>query len=295
MITIKPGNFISYAVLFAESRTRYTDMCAAGAVEGGLLYIGMIGNEPAGYLCVEKLSGYCMLTYAFTKPEYRRMGVMKALADEAVSRSPVRVESVVIEGQDNSDIADRALRSCGFTLFRKRMVYSCGGDDLWEKWDKGMREHGDALLSTLRRQGYKAVSFADAGNEVLDRIYNSDKTDYHNQLNYKIYFDNSAKCMSLKESMAVIKDGKVVSYTIVLRPDSGSAIFRNLSTAKDSIGGGAIFMAIACAVNALKKTGCKKISYSMDISDNSPNKFREKVLSPVTTSQKLINNYCRMR
>ncbi len=295
MITIKPGNFISYAVLFSENRTRYTDMCVAGAVEGGLLYIGMIDNKYAGYLCVEKMSGYNMLTYAFTKPEYRRMGVMKALIDEAVNQSPVRVESVVIDEQNNSDIADQALKSCGFTLFRKRMVYSCGGDDLWEKWDKGMREHGDALLSTLRRQGYKAISFADAGNEVLDQIYNSDKTDYHNELNYKIYFDNSGKCMSLKESMAVIKEDKVVSYTIVLRPDNSSAIFRNLSTAKDSIGGGAIFMAIACAVNALKTTGCKKISYSMDISNNSPNKFREKVLSPVTTSQKLINNYCRMK
>ncbi len=295
MITIKPGNFISYAVLFAENRTRYTDMCVTGAVEGGLLYIGMIEDKYAGYLCVEKMSGYNMLTHAFTKPEYRQMGVMKALINEAVNRSADRVESVVVEEQDNSDIADHALKSCGFTLYRKRMVYSCAGDDLWEKWDKGMQEHGNALFSTLRRQGYRAVSFADAGNEVLDQIYNSDKTDYHNELNYKMYFDNSGKCMSLKESMAVIKGDKVVSYTIVLRPDSSSAIFRNLSTAKDSIGGGAIFMAIASAVNALKTTGCKKISYSMDISNNSPNKFREKILSPVTTSQKLINNYCRMK
>ncbi len=295
MITIQPGNFISYAVLFSENRTRYADMCVNGAVEGGLLYIGMIENKPAGYLCVEKMSGYYMLTFVFTKPEYRRMGVMKALINEAVNRSPVRVESVVVESTENSDIADHALKSCGFTLYRKRMVYSCGGDDLWEKWEKGMQEHGNALLSTLRRQGYREVSFADAGKEVLEQIYNSDKTDYHNKLNYKMYFDNSAKCMSLKESMAVIKDDKVVSYTIVLRPDNSSAVFRNLSTAKDSIGGGAIFMAIACAVNALKTTGCRKISYSMDISNNSPNKFREKILSPVTTSQKLINNYCRMK
>lgn len=61
MITVKTGNFISYAVLFVENRTQYTD---------------------------------------------------------------------IMESADNSDIVDHALKSCGFTLYRKRMVYLCSGDDL---------------------------------------------------------------------------------------------------------------------------------------------------------------------
>ena len=278
-------------VLFAGYRRAYSDMCAGSAENTGSIYIAYIDDAPAGVIFTEADRNAEKISYAFTKPEFRRSGVMTELIRAAADGAGKPVEAAVVTPSEDGEIVVHTLLGCGFKIYRVRRVYMCSGPDLWDKWNAFMQKCGNGLLASLGRQGYSSVSFADAGDEILRQIYYSDSSDYRNSLNYKIYFDDMEKRMSAKESMAAIKDGKVMSYTIVLRPDISSAVFRNLSTASDAVGSGLIFMPIAAAMRAIQESGCKRISYSMDLQSEKSNRFRVRILAPVTTHSKTVTHF----
>lgn len=292
MLTIQTGNFMVYAILFAGNRTAYSDLCVRTAENEGSLFIAYDADKPVGFLCAEDLHRLRRISYVFTKPEFRRRGVMKALIQHAADTFPHATQVVMVEDTENAEIVFSTLRELGFEGFTDRVVYSCSGENLWNKWDSFMQRRVQRLVATLERQGYRAVSFADADENVLRQIYHSDESDYHNELNYKSFFDNAEKGLSMKDSTAVIRDGRLAAYTTVLRPERSSAVFSNISSAQSAIGSGVILMSLAASVNILRASGeCNRVSYCIYVDNTKSNQFREKILNEVTTDAKKIMSY----
>ena len=154
-----------------------------------------------------------------------------------------------------------------------------------------MSDMGGKLCSALERQGYSYVSFADADNSLIDKIYHSGENSFGNRLDVKVFFDNPQKNMNRDMSFATVKDGSLAAYTLVSCPDRTSAVFEHISAGEKYIGSGCILLSFAGSMESFKRFGCRRAAYAMYDENGRANAFRRKLLQNVTSTSARSENY----
>lgn len=284
------ASYTDYLFLFGDFRTSFSDLSAKSANENGMLYILMEGNFPAGYICVEKDENLCTVLYGYTVPDKRNSGIFSQLLRFVTEKADRDVKLSIAENRDCFPIAKHTAEKLGFMLNSSCILFNGKTED-FSNWEKYMAETGDKFCGILLRQDYRCVSFADADIRLLDSLYNSGISDFQNRLDIKPYLKQESKCADMEMSFIAVKNGTVVAYTLVRRPDKKSAVFEHISVHEKYIGSGCILLPFASSMKMFKEFGCRRAAYAMYEENSHANAFRKKLLKKVTSSQKRSYNY----
>ena len=283
MITIEPIPFIGYALVFMGQRTVYSDMCAKEADRSGGLFCAKIGEAFAGYICVADEGSGDRISYAYTVPEFRRMGVFSALVGHVRGRAARRLRAALRQKEEFRGPVQKVLLRAGFQPGETLNIFSCKGYD-FSLWDDFKSRRGDRICGHLKRRGYSAVSFADAGEDIQAQIRNS------GTFNPSLFLDRSEKKMAADLSFAAVKDGRLAAYVLMSRPDQGKVILELLWEDEEFRGRGIIFLPFAAAIDACEARGIRNGFWAVYSGNDPAFAFIEKLPFPVERS--MSENYC---
>lgn len=275
--------YIGYALVFMGQRTVYSDMCAKEADRSGGLFCAKIGEAFAGYICVADEGSGDRISYAYTVPEFRRMGVFSALVGHVRGRAARRLRAALRQKEEFHDAAVKVLLGAGFQPGETLNIFSCKGYD-FSLWDDFKSRRGDRICAHLKRRGYRAVSFADAGGGILAQIRDS------GTFNPSLFLDRSEKKLAADLSFAAVKDGKLAAYVLMSRPDPGKVILELLWEDEELRGRGVIFLPFAASIDACEERGIRNGFWAVYSGNGPALDFIAKLPFPVEKS--LSEIYC---
>lgn len=293
-IDIFPMSVLEYIVAFAPYNTPFSTQCVNQSAGSGLLFQAKKEKRSIGYLCAVREPGLVRITYAFTVPEYRNTGVFTALADHLTetSESPVRIS--VLQDQDYSLPIAKACQKLQFLKGERVHIFTCRREN-YPLWEQFMNEKGNRLCSFLERKGYRAVSFADADEDLLFQLRNSRRSDYGNAFDPSMYLDIPENRLSWDMSHAVKKEGRLASYTLVTQNSPTKVVFEQISESAAEQGTGVVLLSFAAAMKAFGESECQTVSYAMYESNTRANAFRESILMILSPTVSVSENYFYIR
>ncbi len=290
-IRIFDGNYTDYLLIFGDNRTACSDYFAKiSEASGGKIYILVLDNIPAGFLCAALESKSVRICYGFTVECYRKKGVFSNLLAHALNNLPGQVNMNILSNHKYYRDVVNVCVSRGFEFKSYCDVYRCRAED-FVKWEEYMDISGNKLCGCLKRQGYYCISLAEADSIIYDMLYNSSENEFGNRLDIKSFFDNPGKNMNKDMSFVTLKDNRIAAYTLVSCPDNKSAVFEHISASQKYAGSGCIILSFANSMESFNKFNCRRASYAMYDDNTHANSFRKKLLECVTSSKTRSENY----
>ena len=290
-VTIQESGYTDYLLLFGDCRTIHTDSVVKSALRtGGVLYILRCGKKVCGYLCAEKESWGVRIGYAYTRPEVRGQGVFRRLMAYAAEELPRPVRLCISDRHSCFPYVQPVCRALGFTIYAKIQVFTGKSEDFFN-WERYYQTTGEKLVRLLEKQGFHAVSFADAPDEIVEQIHFSAGGPFANELDAAPFFENPDRNMDWDMSFAAVREGAAEAYTLVSRPDSASAVFEHISVSRACRGTGVILLPFARSMELFREKGCRRAAYAMFETNRHANAFQKKLLPLVTSERKLSLTY----
>ena len=280
--------YIGYCFAFMGHRTAYSDYFAKEADESGSLLCAKINDKFAGYICAAVIGLEIRVTHAYTCPEYRGQGVFTALLSEVADNSGMTVKINIPEGQECHDIVVRVCRRLGFVQGESVIIYTFRpkSDTRWREY---METRGRRVCDMLRRHGYETVSFADADDDIIGQIRDSDKSGFGNPFETRSFFDDPSRKLSRELSFAAVKNGELAAYTLasLLSPEKG--VMEQIAVSEKKRGTGVILLPFAESVERFTASGGVLATYAIYGSNAAANTFRDKLVD--IASEKVAENY----
>ncbi len=288
MLTIAPIPYIGYALAFTEHRDPYGDLCANEASQNGILLAAKKDDSYAGVLCASLEGNYLRVTYALTMPKYRKKGIFTALMKNIIQNAKQTVKVNIVTDNAALDIVVKVCKKFGFTRGEDLTVYTyrTAEDNLWEEY---MQKHGRKTCEMLERFGYRAVSFKDADDDLIQQIRNSRNSDFDNPFDPCVFIDNPAKKLSWEYSFAAVKDGRLAAYTLGTMQDTTRGVLEQIAAAADKRNTGVILLPFTATVEAFRKMGGTMAAYAIYGSNQRANALRDKLVN--ISSAKSSQNY----
>ena len=151
---------------------------------------------------------------------------------------------------------------------------------------------GKRLCETLKRQGYRAVSFGELDEDLLTQLKLSDRSEYANIFHPSMYLENPAHKLSRELSFAAVNEGKLSAYCLVTMGDERSAMFDQISVSAGELGMGVILLPYVFSMERFFEMGLENAYYAMYGSNERANAFRDKILTVFSTTETTMENYC---
>ena len=269
-------------------RTPYSDYFAKEADESGRLLCAKINDKFAGYICAAVNGREMRITHAYTCPEYRGQGVFAALLSEIADNTDMTVRINLPAEQEFHDAVVYVCRRLGFVQGESVIIYTFRPDSD-TRWREYMDTCGRRICDMLRRHGYRTVSFADADDDIIRQIYESDKNGFGNPFEPRSFFDDPSKKLSYDLSFAAVRNGELAAYTLgrLLTPQKG--VLEQIAASEKKRGTGVILLPFAETVERFTAIGGKVASYAIFGSNDAANSFRDRLVDIAT--RKVAENY----
>lgn len=281
-----------YELAFRGFHSRLSDRCAAKAAANGCIFGARAGGEWAGYLCTAEEEDGLRITYALTRPEYRRKGVFSALVRHAVQTAGNIVSIRVSAALPDYPAVRRCCEKLGFTRQEDLTIYTCTRENE-AVWRAYLKNRGEKLCGTIRRQGYQAVSFREMAPEILDQLRYSDRSEYGNRMfRPAMYLDHPDSRLSWEMSYAAIRNGRLASYCLVTEEDAETAQIAQTSASAQDQGYGVILLPFVHAVQRIDEIGISRVFYAVYGENRQANAFCGNVLAGMTLRERTLENYC---
>ena len=282
---------LEYYIAFAGNHSALSNRYAAQADAGGSIYGAKIDGTYAGFLCVSDEITAVRITYALTVPEYRKQGVFTELVKHVIETHKKIVRAGISKEHPCYSFILKTFLKLGFLPGEKVTVFSCSRKDE-DKWRRFMDQKGKRLCETLKRQGYRAVSFGELSEDLLTQLKLSDRSEYANIFHPSMYLENPANRLSRELSFAAVKDGKLSAYCLVTMGDERSAMFDQISVTAGELGMGVILLPYVFSMERFFEMGLENAYYAMYGSNERANAFRNKILAIFPTTETTMENYC---
>lgn len=283
-------SLLEYYIAFAGILSPLSNRYAAQAKADGCIYGARIDNAYAGFLCVSDDAETVRITYALTVPEYRKQGVFTELVKHVTEIHGKNIRAGISKDHSCHAFIRKTLLKLGFLPGEKVTVFSCSRKDE-DKWHRFMDQKGKRLCETLKRQGYRAVSFGELNEDLISQLKDSDRSDYANMFHPSLYLEDPAKKLSGDLSFAAVKNGKLSAYCLVTMGGTRSAVFEQISVAADEQGMGVILLPYVSSMEHFFEWGLESAYYAMYGSNEHANAFRNKILAIFPTTENTMENY----
>ena len=282
---------LEYYLAFAGNHTALSNRYASQADAGGSIYGARINGAYAGFLCVSDEISSVRITHALTVPKYRKQGVFTELVKYVTETQNKNVRAGIPKDHPCYSFILKTLLKLDFLPGERVTVFSCSRKDE-DQWRRFMDQKGKRLCETLKRQGYRAVSFAELNEDLLTQLKLSDHSEYANIFHPSMYLENPANRLSWELSFAAVKDGKLAAYCLVTKGDERSAMFDQISVSAGELGMGVILLPYVFSMERFFETGLENAYYAMYGSNERANAFRNKILAVFPTTETTMENYC---
>lgn len=263
--------------------------------KGGLLlgaYLdGEASQQPAGLLAL-KLAKGASLEYVFVEERFRGQGIGSALLKAAVSlvrqRNLGRLKARAVLQNPWGDVYAHILEKTGFQAYDTASIFRFAMDTAAQKrWEAFMQQRGSRICQALRGRGFRTVSFAEAGEDVLQGFLKDTKGRFPAHLDPLTFLNNHEhKCVH-DHSFLALKGDEPAAYSIVTTVDGKTLTFQQLSAAFKYQGSGAFLLPVAALVDKLFSAGqFKQMSAMIYDSNEQMNRLVEALVKPLATSVK---------
>ena len=294
-ITVSAMSALECFIAFAGQQTAFSAQCVKRSAACGLLLGAKLDGKYAGYLCAAAESGIIRILYGYTIPDFRKRGIFDALMRFAAKDSE---KAVRVSIPENHEYRVPVVKTClkqGFQKAESVHVFTCH-KDMYPAWDDFMTIKGARLCSYLERRGYRAVSLAQAGEDIIRQLRESPCSEYKNVLNPGMFLDIPENYLSREMSYAAVKEGRLAGYVLVTHNSPEKAVFEHISESAREQGTGLILLPFAAAMKTVfTGSTVRTISYAMYESNVRANTFRESVLSRLNPSVAVSENYYYLR
>ncbi len=283
-------NELQYYVFFHPFRTAFSDHQVWEAAHGGWMAYARMDDQPVGYLCASAEGDRFRASFGFTHPAYRNQGILTALLLYLIRKENRPVRLSLPEKHPFAVPVRAVCKSVGFTQGEPVYVFSCRRESD-EPWRNFMDQKGKRLCETLERQGYRSLSFSEAGSDLLLQLRKSTQTPYGNRFRPADYLDGRASGLSWELSHAAVREGCLSAYSLVRTEDGDKVVFEQISVSAAEKGKGVILLPFASSMNAFFQGDYTKAYYAMYASNSSAQAFRTKILNFFPASESVTENY----
>lgn len=282
--------YLGYCFAFLEHRTAYSDYFAKEAAESGTLLCAKSDGHFIGYICATRTERELRVTHAYTVPTYRKMGVFTALLSELSDNSKITVRVVLPEDQEFHDTIADICKQHGFVQGESVIIYTYrpSEDTVWSRY---MEAEGNRKCDALRSMGYNTFSFADADDNILRQIKDSDTSDFGNPFETRSFFDDPTKNLSYELSFVTVKDSELVAFTLASLPAPKKGVLEQIVVSKKDRGKGIILLPFSETMKHFREAGGEIATYAIYGSNARANAFRDKIANIAT--RKISENYYR--
>jgi hypothetical protein len=197
------------------------------------------------------------------------------------------VKLCLLEGSKNFTPCGEFLLANGYAATSRARLVTCGedGGPGYENWERYMSERGERLVRWLTDMSFRAVSFEDAGRDVISTLRRSMFSEYANELDIVPFLDGENNRLLKSVSSVVLLDGNPVAYCLTTKPDDISVVFEQISAAKTYRNTGAVFLAIATSMRRFRELGYKRATYAIYESNPAASSFVKRILGRMTNRE----------
>ena len=302
MRKIIDASYQDYAVLFRDSRTAYSDLCAKKSAAENHLFIMIEDNFPAGYICANSERDIFYVCHAYTAPEKRSRGIFTSLVKyliELDENSAVIIQSSGTDKKYSQTVADVCSR-LGFEKHSVCKTFCADWNSLcaWKEnfFDRFMSDKGKRYLEFFSTREFKICSFADAPTEYLAQLYHSHENYFGNKFDVRKFFDGYDKNLVARDlSFVAVKNNEVAAYFLTIAPDKKNVIAEQTAVAKKYLGSGLMLLLLNAFVQKLYARQCKNLAFAV-YEDNFPAiKFYGKIMEQLKTSNEYICKFLLLK
>lgn len=294
------GSYTDYLGLFGDYRTPHSDLAAKLAAEnGGCILILMDEAGPCGYLCLVSEGEASRLQYIFVLPGRRGAGHARRLLSHIMEDGTGLLRLSLPEQSEAFSPLCHLVLTMGFREIGSSVTFQSGtacGEELWSRLMEGK---GRAYRQVLERMGFRACSFREAPRQHLDSLYDSGQNEYENSLDVRPFFEMKSKCLDLDLSFLALhrsEDGeKLAAYSLVTRPDAHSAVFEQMSAAKQFQNTGCVVLPVLYSMEAFYRLGLERAAYNMYEDNAGAHALRRKLFGKLTVSSKPVHHFIWQR
>ena len=171
-IIIKAMTILEYALAFCNERTLLSDNNVQKASKRGRMFCMQYNDNYVGFICTVYEYENEIITYAYTKEQYRNQGVFTSLVEYIFNTSKKHIQLWILENHPYYKLVDECLKKIGCYGAQSFHFFTLENHDSsdWQKLKK--ENHIEECCQWLRKNDYQVYSFAEVDEQILEQVKN---------------------------------------------------------------------------------------------------------------------------
>lgn len=260
---ILPMTMFEYALAFGKERTYLSDRSIQKANTRGRMFSMQEEDDYIGFICTAYEYENEIITYAFTKEQFRNRGVFASLAEHIFHTSEKDVRLEILANHPCFKHIDNSLSRIGCCSREGMHYFLLENNDLsvWHQLKKHYRL--DECCEWLKRNGYLIYSFSGADESIIEQIKCSHSSEFQNELNPYIFFENKDVEIIDDMSFAVVEGEKLIAYTLLLKGVDNGVVLQQLATSAETKNSGVITLALTASMDYFFNNHYSKCAFAI--------------------------------
>ena len=142
-------------------------------------------------------------------------------------------------------------------------------------WQKLKRDnHLQECCEWLKKNDYQVYNLDEVDEQILEQIKNSHYSEFQNELNPEIFFEQSSTKPLANISSVVVRHKKLVAYTLIFKSTDNGVILEHIATSSDTRNSGAIILALTYSCDCFFENNYSKCTFAIHPSNLESNSIK---------------------
>lgn len=266
--------------------------------QGGYLlgaFTDRAAQHPVGIIAV-RIAASASVEYIFVAESFRDQAIatqlLKAATALVLSKDLDMIVARVIPENPFGDILEHLLLKTGFEQYSTATISRFDNVTSIPAWNKFMEQRGNRICTGLINKGYETISFAEANEEVLEKLKKAMIDSFPVNLNpFRLMAQREPKFVH-DHSFITLKDGEPAAFAAVTTIDGKTLFFQQLAAGYKYQGRGAFLLPLASFVAKCSAEQRYHLASTLVYNGNDRMKILiDRFLQPLATSAKIQNSY----
>lgn len=284
-----------YILAFNKDRTQLSDRNVQKSAKRGRMFCLKESDTYLGFICTVYEYNKEIITYAYTKEQFRKRGVFTSLAEYVFNTSKKNVELWILENHPYYQIVDSCLKRIECFEFESFHIFTLENPE-YSAWQQFKKENYlEECCEWFKRNGYQIYSFAEADELYIEQVKNSHNSEFQNKLNPYVFFENYDINPLAEMSSLVVRDDKLVAYALYFKSTNNGVILQQIATSSDTKNSGAIMLALTASCDSFLKNNYSKCTFGIHPSNIESNSIKRMFEKYFSISEKVMKKYVKFK
>lgn len=168
----------------------------------------------------------------------------------------------LVESHHNVTVLKNVLKASGFLPHDKAEIMSCRvSAENQVIWKETQNKYYDKLGAWLTRQGIRTISFAEASDELIQKLLHEKELEFDSRYNIESIYQNAQGLFLKDASFIAYRNDTPVAITMLIKADDNALVFQLISEAKAYQKMGAIILPIVKSMEWSFGSQYEKVSF----------------------------------